>query len=285
SGDGDPRARSPPQRRADRADRGRDLDHHGRPDYFAMTHGPLPRTNADSLPTRTLLRDNGGFDSPAAEMLERTWRDERSLLGFLRVNDHKRLGRRFVVTAFGFFVAAGLLAVLMRVQLAFPDQALIGPDRYNQVFTMHGTVMMFLFAVPVMQGMALYLVPLMVGTRNTAFPRMSCCAYWLYLTGGATLFVAFLLNTGPDAGWFEYVPLTGPQYGVGKRADVWNTVVNFSEAMGLMVAVDIVTVILKMRAPGMSLRRMPLFAWASLVTSIMIIFAIPAVMLAAHLVG
>ena len=250
-----------------------------------MTSGSLPRTNADSSRKRTVLRDGSGFASPAAEMLERTWQDERSLLGFLRVNDHKRLGRRFVVTAFGFFVAAGLLAVLMRVQLAFPDQALIGPDRYNQVFTMHGTVMMFLFAVPVMQGMALYLVPLMVGTRNSAFPRMSCCAYWLYLMGGATLFVAFFLNTGPDAGWFEYVPLTGPQYGVGKRADVWNTVVNFSEAMGLMVAVDIVTVILKMRAPGMSLRRMPLFAWASLVTSIMIIFAMPAVMLAANLVG
>src|SRR5438105_12699912 len=152
-----------------------------------MRHGPLPRTNDDSRPTRTLLRDNDGFDSPAAEMLERTWQDQRTLLGFLRVNDHKRLGRRFVVTAFGFFVAAGLLAVLMRVQLAFPGQALIGPDLYNQVFTMHGTVMMFLFAVPAMQGMALYLVPLMVGTRNTAFPRMSCCAYWLYLTGGATL--------------------------------------------------------------------------------------------------
>jgi cytochrome c oxidase subunit I len=249
-----------------------------------MTRASRPRKNVAARGKPTGLRDGGGFDSPAAAILERTWQDERSFLGFLRVNDHKRLGRRFVVTAFGFFVAAGILAVLMRAQLAFPGQALIGPDLYNQVFTMHGTVMMFLFAVPAMQGMALYLVPLMVGTRNTAFPRMSCCAYWLYLMGGATLFVAFFLNTGPDAGWFEYVPLAGPQFGLGKRADIWNMVITFSEAMGLMVAVDIATVILKMRAPGMSLRRMPLFAWASLVTSTMIIFAMPAVMLAANLV-
>src|SRR5205823_14636421 len=99
------------------------------------TSGSLPRSNADSSPNRTVLRDGSGFASPAAEMLERTWQDQRTLVGFLRVNDHKRLGRRFVVTAFGFFVVAGLLAVLMRVQLAFPDQALIGPDLYNQVFT------------------------------------------------------------------------------------------------------------------------------------------------------
>jgi cytochrome c oxidase subunit 1 len=143
---------------------------------------------------------------------------------------------------------------------------------------------MFLFAVPVMQGMALYLVPLMVGTRNTAFPRMSSCAYWLYLLGGLTLFVGFFIDTGPDAGWFMYVPLAGPQFGLGKRADFWNMLVTTTEAMGLMVAVDIATVILKMRAPGMSLRRMPLFVWASLVTSIMIIFAMPTVMLAANLV-
>jgi heme/copper-type cytochrome/quinol oxidase subunit 1 len=145
--------------------------------------------------------------------------------------------------------------------------------------------MMFVFAVPVMQGLSVYFVPLMVGTRNTAFPRMTQCAYWIYAVGALTFWVAFALNTGADAGWFEYVPLTGPQYGVGHRADMWNNLVNFTEAMGLMVAVDIATVILKMRAPGMSLRRMPLFVWASLVSSVMIIFAMPSVMLAANLVS
>jgi cytochrome c oxidase subunit 1 len=135
-----------------------------------------------------------------------------------------------------------------------------------------------------MQGLAVYLVPLMVGTRNTAFPRMTACAYFIYLIGGLTLFAGFCFNTGADAGWFAYVPLAGPEYGIGKRADFWNVLVNFTEAMGLMVAVDIATVILKMRAPGMSLARMPLFAWASLVTAIMIIFAMPTVMLGANLV-
>ncbi len=199
-------------------------------------------------------------------------------------NGHKTIGLRFIVTALCFFGAAGVMGGLMRHQLATPNSELLGPDFYNQLFTMHGTTMMFLFAVPVMQGFALYIVPLMIGTRNTAFPRMTACAYWLYVVGGLLLFGAFVTNTGPDAGWFAYVPLAGPEHGIGKRADVWNMLITYSEAMGLMVAVDITTTILKLRAPGMTLRQMPLFVWASLVTSVMIIFAMPMVMLAANLV-
>jgi len=242
------------------------------------------REQADALVGRgEVMLDGAGWGSKAALALEHSWRDEPGVMGWLKTNDHKRIGKRFVVTAFLFFAAGGLLAALMRVQLAFPDNRVVGPDLYNQLFTMHGTTMMFIFAVPIMQGMAVYLVPLMVGTRNTAFPRMTACAYWLYLMGGLSLWGAFALNAGADAGWFAYVPLAGPQYGIGKRADFWNNLINLTEAMGLMVAVDITTVILKMRAPGMSLRRMPLFVWASLVTSLMIIFAMPSVMLAANL--
>jgi cytochrome c oxidase subunit I+III len=230
------------------------------------------------------LRDGPAGDSAAALALERTWRDKPGLVAWLSTVDHKKTGLRFVVTAFGFFAAAGILGGLIRHQLSVPDNTLLGPDLYNQVFTMHGTTMMFLFAVPMMQGLAVYLVPLMIGARNTAFPRMTACAYWIYLIGGLTLFAGFAVNTGADAGWFAYVPLAGPEYGIGKRADFWNVLVNFTEAMGLMVAVDIATVILKMRAPGMSLRRMPLFVWASLVTALMIIFAMPTVMLGANLV-
>ena len=233
---------------------------------------------------RKKLSDDAHRDASDAAALRRTWSDKPTLIGWICTVDHKAIGRRFVVTAFGFFTIAGLLAAAMRAQLAFPGSTLIGPDFYNQIFTMHGTAMMFLFAVPVMQGMAVYLVPLMIGTRNTAFPRMNSCAYWIYLFGGLALFGAFLMNTGADAGWFAYVPLTGPQYGIGKRADFWNALITFTEAMGLMVAVDIATTILKLRAPGMSLRRMPMFAWASLVTALMIIFAMPTVMLAANLV-
>jgi cytochrome c oxidase subunit I+III len=227
---------------------------------------------------------DGARAGRAVEALERTWANNPGIVNRLSCNDHKVIGIRFIVTAFVFFVLAGLLAAVMRMQLAVPDNHLVGPDLYNQVFTMHGTTMMFLFAVPVMQGMGLYLVPLMVGTRNTAFPRMSAAAYWMYLIGGCMLFLAFFFNTGADAGWFAYVPLAGPDYGIGKRADFWNNLINFTEAMGLMVAVDIATVILKMRAPGMSLRRMPLFCWWMLVTSIMIIFSMPTVMLGANLV-
>src|SRR5206468_6914665 len=163
------------------------------------------------------------------------------------VTTHQAIGMRYIVTAFAFLLAGGIEAMLMRIQLARPENRFLNPDLYNQLFTMHGTTMMFLFAVPVMQGMAVYLVPLMVGTRNTAFPRMTAGAYWLYAMGGLLFFGAFAFNTGADAGWFAYVPLAGPEYGIGKRADYWNMLITFSEATGLMVAADIATVILKMR--------------------------------------
>jgi cytochrome c oxidase subunit I+III len=222
-----------------------------------------------------------GTSSGAATLalLERTWSDPPGWLGALAAINHKTVGRRYIVTAFGFFVAGGLLAALMRMQLARPDSTLIGPDLYNQLFTMHGTTMMFLFAVPVMEAMAVYLVPLMVGTRSIAFPRMNAYSYWIYLFGGLMLYAAFILNVGPDAGWFSYVPLAGPEYGPGKRSDFWAQLITFTEVSGLLVAIEIIATIFKLRAPGMSLNRVPLFCWAMLVTAFMILFAMPAVML------
>ena len=145
---------------------------------------------------------------------------------------------------------------------------------------MHGANMMFLFAVPVMEAMAVYLVPLMVGTRNIAFPRLNAFSYWMYLAGGILLWIAFALDMGPDVGWFAYVPLSGPQYGSGKRADIWAQMITFTEVSALAVAVEIVVTVLKQRAPGMSLDRMPLFVWAMLVTSFCVIMAMPAIMVA-----
>src|SRR4051812_49969501 len=109
----------------------------------------------------------------------------------------------------------------MRIQLARPENHFLSPDRYDQIFTMHGTTMMFLFAVPVMEAMAVFLVPLMLGTRNIAFPRLNAFSYWIYLFGGIFLWVSFVLDIGPDVGWFAYVPLSGPQFSPGKRADTW----------------------------------------------------------------
>src|SRR5439155_18916122 len=123
--------------------------------------------------------------------------------------------------AFAFLLLGGILAILMRIQLAGPEKTFLSADKYNQIFTMHGSTMMFLFAVPVMEAFAVYLVPLMVGTRNIAFPRLNAFSYWIYLYGGILLWVAFALDVGPDVGWFSYVPLAGPQYGVGKRSDIW----------------------------------------------------------------
>jgi cytochrome c oxidase subunit 1 len=212
--------------------------------------------------------------------LTRTWGTSKGLWAQLATVDHKIVARRYIITGLVFFVLAGILALLMRVQLLHADNELIGPDRYNQIFTMHGTTMMFLFAVPIMEAMAIYLVPLMCGTRNISFPRLNAYSYWVYLFGGIMLWIAFLLNVGPETGWFSYVPLAGPEYSPGKRTDFWAQMITFTEVAALAVAVELVTTILKQRAPGMTLSRMPLFLWSMLVTSLMVIIAMPSVMLA-----
>jgi cytochrome c oxidase subunit I+III len=215
-----------------------------------------------------------------AEQLHRTWAPHRGLIGFLSEVDHKSIGIRFIVTAMGFFALGGILAMLMRIQLAVPENTFLGPDLYNQIFTMHGTTMMFLFAVPVMEGLAIYFIPLMVGARAIALPRLAAYGYWIFLAGGVFLYVSFFLNMGPDNGWFSYVPLAGPEFAPGKRADVWAQLITFTEVASLVGAVVVVVTIFKYRRPGMTLDRMPIFAWAELVTNFMIIFAMPAVMMA-----
>jgi cytochrome c oxidase subunit I+III len=212
--------------------------------------------------------------------LERTWARRRGLFGALAEIDHKQIGLRFIVTALVFFALGGLLAALMRIQLARPENGFLGPDLYNQIFTMHGTTMMFLFAVPVMEGLAIYFIPLMVGARAIALPRLAAYGYWVYLAGGIFLYVSFVLNIGPDNGWFSYVPLAGPEFGPGKRADVWAQLITFTEVASLVGAIVVIVTVFKYRRPGMTLDRMPLFVWAELVTNFVIIFAMPAVMLA-----
>jgi cytochrome c oxidase subunit 1 len=212
--------------------------------------------------------------------LSKTWGSKSGIWGALTTVDHKIIGRRYVVTAFVFLFLAGILALVMRVQLARPQAGLLGPDQYNQIFTMHGTTMMFLFGVPVMEAFAVYLVPLMVGTRNIAFPRLNAFSYYVYLFGGLMIWVAFALNAGADAGWFAYVPLSGPEYGIGKRVDLWAQMITFTEVAALAVSAEIITTVFKQRAPGMTLDRIPLFVWSQLVTAFAVIFAMPAVMLA-----
>ncbi|MBV9215781.1 MAG: cbb3-type cytochrome c oxidase subunit I, partial [Acidobacteria bacterium] len=218
-------------------------------------------------------------------LLEKAWDTGSGFIAWLRNADHKSVGRRYVFTAFIFFVISGVLALFMRLQLMRPENKVLGPDMYNQFFTTHGSSMMFLFAVPVMLGMGVYLVPLMVGTRDISFPRMNLYGYYVYLFAGILLFGGLLLNIGPDAGWFAYVPLSGPEYGIGKRVDLWSQMVSLTEISALVVAIELICTILKTRAPGMSLSRMPLYVWSMLVTSFMVLFAMPAVMLSSTLLS
>jgi len=214
------------------------------------------------------------------DALERAWGTPRGIKGFFTTVDHKRVGVRFIVTALFFLALGGALALTMRTQLARPDNHLLSPQLYNQFFSVHGTTMMFLFAVPVMMGLGVYLVPLMIGTRNVVFPRVLAYAYWVYLFGGLFLYSGLLTGNGPPAGWFSYTPLSELPFDPTKGSDIWAQMITFTEISMLCVAVTLIITILKQRAPGMSLNRMPLFVWSMLVTSFMIVFAMTTIAVA-----
>src|SRR3569623_273407 len=228
-------------------------------------------------------RDTGQPLEEVHERLSRTWGSPRGIWGWFTTVDHKVIGRRYIITAFLFLLLGGALAVVMRTQLARPDSGLISPELYNQLFTMHGTTMMFLFAVPVMEAFAVYLVPLMVGTRNIAFPRLNAFSYYVYALGGIMIWVAFALNLAPDVGWFAYAPLTEMTYSPTKGVDFWAQMITFTEVAALAVSAEIILTVIKQRAPGMSLDRIPLVVWAQRVTAFMVIFAMPAVMLSSSM--
>ena len=177
----------------------------------------LDRGTGEVLSAKPFVHITSSTGVDEHQALEQTWRSPTGLWGWLSNADHRAIGKRFIVTAFLFFLLGGILALLMRLQLARPEGRFLGPDLYNQIFTMHGTTMMFPFAVPIMQGLGVYLIPLMVGTRNIAFAPLVAFSYYLFLFGGIMLYAAFLLNVGPDVGWFSYVPLAGPNTGRGNE--------------------------------------------------------------------
>ncbi|HEV7456824.1 MAG TPA: cytochrome c oxidase subunit I [Roseococcus sp.] len=193
--------------------------------------------------------------------------------------NHSIVGMRFMVTAAFFFAVGGMLAMLIRAQLATPQSAFIGPEIYNQIFTMHGTIMMFLFAIPMLEGLAIYMLPKLLGARDLAFPRLSAYGYWCYLFGGLILLGALFAGVAPDSGWFMYTPLSSSTYSPGINADVWLLGVTFVEISAMTLAVELVVSILKLRAPGMTLSRMPIFAWYILVTALMMVVGFPPLIL------
>lgn len=197
--------------------------------------------------------------------------------------NHTAVGRRYIVTSLAFFLIGGLLAMAIRSQLAWFGNTDLGHEAYNQFVTMHGTTMMFLFAVPAMEGFAIYLIPKMIGARDLPFPRLSALGYWSLLFGGTFLFSSFLFGAAPDGGWFMYVPLNDKIYSPGLNADFWLLGITFVEISAVSAAIELIVSILKTRAPGMTLARMPLFAWYILVVAFMIVFGFPPLILASVL--
>jgi len=218
-------------------------------------------------------------DPPLDARLASVWATGPGFYGWLTAVNHRAIGLRYIVTAFVFLLLGGLLALVMRLQLAGPELAVLTPGGYNQFFTMHGSTMMFLFAVPMLEGIGIYLTPLMIGTRDMAFPRLNAFGYWVYAIAGVTLYVAFLFGTAPDGGWFNYPPFSGPGYSPTAGIDFWVTMITFIEVAALVASVELIVTVFKQRAPGMSLNRLPLFVWAQLVMAFMIVFAMPPLML------
>lgn len=209
--------------------------------------------------------------------LEDTWINPPGFIGWLRIVNQTNIGIRYINTSLIFFFMAGILGVIMRAQLSSPGNEIVGPEMFNQIFTVHGTAMMFLFAIPMVEGLGAYIVPLMIGTRDLSFPRLSSFSYFVFLIGGITLFGSLFLKVAPNAGWFDYVPLALKEWSPGKNIDVYATVITFIEISALAAAVELIVTILKQRAPGMSMARMPVFVWSILVMAFMIVFAMPGV--------
>jgi cytochrome c oxidase subunit 1 len=200
----------------------------------------------------------------------------RGLLALLTTTDHKRIGLAYMVTAFGFFIIGGGLAEVIRAQLWTADRPIVSESTYNQVFTMHGSVMLFLFIGPFAFGLANYLIPLQIGARDMAFPRLNALSYWCFLFGGLTMLSGFLTSSGAaDIGWTGYAPMSSITHAPGVGVDLWLVSLVLTGLSGVLTAVNVLATVLAMRAPGMGMFRMPIFTWNMTVTSVLVLIAFP----------
>jgi cytochrome c oxidase subunit I len=215
-----------------------------------------------------------------AERLRRIWETPAGIGGWIATVDHKQIGIRYIITAFAFLIAGGVEALIFRLQLAGPNLHLLTPEQYDQLFTMHGMTMIFLYAGPVLSGFSNYLWPLLLGARDMALPRLNALSYWIYLCAGIFLYLAFAFGFGPNDGWFNYVPVAARAYDGGPNIDFYSLgmiLLGLSTTVG---SINFVVTFLRLRAPGMSINRVPILAWGTLTASAANIFAIPAVSLA-----
>ncbi len=218
--------------------------------------------------------------SAAERRLAGLWESAPGWRGWLSTVDHKEIGLRYLVTAFIFLLLGGVEALIMRLQLARPDQDLLTPEQYSQLFTMHGVTMIFLYSLPILSGFSNYLWPLMLGARDMAFPRLNALSYWLFLFAGIFLYSSFPLGQAPNAGWFNYVPVAGPEYNTGPNIDVYAlgmVLLGISTTVG---SINFIVTLFHMRAPGMSIDRIPIFMWGTFTASAANVFAVPSVSLA-----
>ncbi len=219
-------------------------------------------------------------DASIAPRLDRIWATRRGLLGALSSVDHKTIGKRYLVTAFVFLLVGGLEAAVMRAQLAQPNQTLLTPEQYNQLFTMHGVTMIFLYALPVLSGFSNFLWPLLLGSRDMAFPRLNAFSYWVFLFSGIFLYASFPLGRAPDAGWFNYVPYASLAFNPGINIDVYALGMILLGVSTTVGSINFVVTLIRTRAPGMSINRVPILVWGTLTASVGNLFAVPAVSLA-----
>ena len=217
------------------------------------------------------------------EALAPTWKEGR-VLSWVTTVDHKRIGILYLVTAFGFFLAAGVMALLMRAQLSQADNHFLTRDSYNELFTIHGTTMIFLFIVPMLAGFGNFLVPLMLGARDMAFPRLNAATYWLFLLGGLVLLGSFFAEGGAArSGWTAYTPLSSEGFSPGHGQDLWILGIHLTSLASLAGAINFIVTIHNMRAPGMTWMRIPLFVWAIEAYAVLLVLALPTVSAAATL--
>jgi cytochrome c oxidase subunit I len=200
-------------------------------------------------------------------------REHTGWTSWFTTTDHKKIGLMYLGTVLVFFILGGVEAMLMRAQLAVPNNSLLTPEHYNEVLTMHGTTMIFLVIVPVWAGFANYFIPLMIGARDVAFPRLNAWSYWMYLFGGVALYVSVFFSP-PEAGWFSYVPLSLREYTFTNGQEAWIYMVHLTGLSSILGAINFIATIHNMRAPGMGWGRMPLFVWTVLIYAYLIVIAI-----------
>jgi cytochrome c oxidase subunit I+III len=209
--------------------------------------------------------------------LEHVWLQRPGVLGWLTTVDHKRIGLLYFWTTLAFFGAGGIEALLLRTQLAQAKQHLVGPETFDQLLTMHGVTMIFFFIIPMTTGaFGNYLLPLMIGARDMAFPRLNALSYWLFLGAGLFLYSSMFVHAAPDAGWFDYAPLALRQYDRGLNVDYYALALIFVGISSTIGALNLIVTTFRMRAPGMSMNRMPLFCFAQLAAALALVFALPA---------